>query len=57
MRRKEWYEINGNDNVYARRQGSLPEELNLYRKGWTKIRKELYKRTLIQQDERRASRY
>ena len=46
-----------NEYVYARRQGSLPEELHLYRKGWTKIRKELYKRTLIQQDERRASRY
>ena len=49
-------EINRDNNVYARRQGELPEREGFYTKEPAKIREKLHKRTLIQQDVRRASR-
>ena len=45
-----------NNNVYARRQGEVPERGSFYTKEPAKIREKIYKRILDRQDKRRASR-
>ena len=49
-------EINSNNNVYARRQGEIPELRSFYSKQKPKIRENYIRVALIIQDERRASR-